>query len=157
MIPEEWHQRLIEFAQQVETVRAALPHPPQWAAALQEAVAGMETSLEELSLAEEERQQHQMALAEAQQATTALAQWYQALFDLAPDGYLVTDTHGIVQELNQAAASLLAIRQDYAVGKPMVLFVVPEERRAFRTWLTALSAPPRRQACTVRLQPREGR
>jgi two-component system sensor kinase FixL len=95
-------------------------------------------------------------LAEAQQATAALAQRYQALFDLAPEGYLVTDAHGQMQELNQAAATLLAIRQDYAVGKPVVLFVVPEERQAFRTQLDALRAVPRRQHWTVRLQPREG-
>jgi PAS domain-containing protein len=133
MTTEEWHHQIEAFEQQVETLRFAVLHPTQWPVVLRDAMEAMQTSLEELHVAGEERQQHLIAIAEAQQATAAMSQRYQALFDLAPGGYLVTDESGRIQELNQAAAALLVIRQKYAVGKPLVLFVVPEERRAFRT------------------------
>jgi PAS domain S-box-containing protein len=140
------HDVIASLQQQMETVRAAL----------QDTIEGFQTALEELHVADEERQQHLVAMAEAQQATALMAQRYQALFDVAPDGYLVTDAHGKIQELNQAAVALLAIRQDYAVDKPIALFVVPEEQRAFRTQLATLCAAQHRQDWTVRLQPREG-
>jgi PAS domain S-box-containing protein len=143
------------FQHQVETMRTALSDPTQQAA-LQEAVEALQTALAELSVADEERQQHLVTMAQEPQATATLAHRYQVLFDLAPDGYLVTDGHGVIQELNRAAAALLALRPAYAVGKPLTDFVVPEERREFRTQLAARRAAPRRQDWTVRLQPREG-
>jgi PAS domain S-box-containing protein len=79
------------------------------------------------------------------------------LFDLAPDGYLVTDESGVIQEINPAAAALLAMRQEHAVGKPLALLVVPEERGAFRTQLVELRATLRRRDWPVRLEPRKGR
>jgi PAS domain-containing protein len=36
---------------------------------------------------------------------------YQALFELAPDGYLVTNAAGVIHTANQAAARLLGMPQ----------------------------------------------
>jgi PAS domain S-box-containing protein len=151
---DEWHQAIATFQQQVETAHTALA--ALGAEAPQTVCEVLDTALEELHVAHEERQQHLLAMAEAQQATAAMAQRYQALFDLAPDGSLVTDESGVMQEINRAAAALLAVRQEYAVGKPLALFMVPEERRAFRTQLAARRAASHRQDWTVRLQPLEG-
>ena len=156
MMTEEWHHQIDAFQQQVETLRSALLHPTQWSAALKDAVEAMQTSLEELQVAGEERQQQLVAIAEAQQAIVTMSQRYQALFDLAPDVYLVTDERGVIQELNQAAAALLARRQENAVGKPLVLFVAPEKRMAFRTQLVELRAMLSRRDWTMRLEPRNG-
>jgi hypothetical protein len=94
MTTDEWHHQIDTFQQQVETLHSAIPHPTQWSVALKDAVEAMQTSLAELQVAGEERQQQLMAIAEAQQATATISQRYQALFDLAPDGYLVTDESG---------------------------------------------------------------
>jgi PAS domain S-box-containing protein len=157
MTTEEWHHQIEAFQQQVETLRSAISYPTRWSTALKDAVEAMQISLEELQVAGEERQQQLVAIAEAQQATALVSQRYQALFDLAPDGYLVTDESGVIQEINRAAAALLAMRQEHAVGKPLVLFVVPEERGAFRTQLVELRATLRRRDWPVRLEPRKGR
>ncbi|CAA9401470.1 hypothetical protein AVDCRST_MAG94-5938, partial [uncultured Leptolyngbya sp.] len=47
-------------------------------------------------------------------------QRYQELFEFAPDGYLVTDAQGKIQEANLAAARLLNIEQRFLVGKPLL-------------------------------------
>lgn len=112
--------------------------------------------MEELRVAHEELRQQQVAVAVAQQAREAASQRYQALFDFAPDGYLVTDCLGIIQEANRAAVALLAMPQAWLVGTPFVLFVPPEERPAFRTQLVALARVPRLQDWEVRLQPQGG-
>ena len=112
--------------------------------------------MEELHAVEEELHQQHETTAVAQQATEAVHQRYQALFDFAPDGYLVTDSQGIIQEANRAVAALLAVRQEYLVGKPFTLFVAPEERSVFRTQLAALDKVQRLQDWRVHLQPREG-
>ena len=46
---------------------------------------------------------------------TATRHWH-ALFDLAPDGYLVTDPNGVIMEANQAAAVLLEMSPAGAGG-----------------------------------------
>jgi len=61
----------------------------------------------------------------AREALETERQRYRDLFEFAPDGYLVTDADGTIQEANQAAALLLGVRQDFLGGKPLVVFVVP--------------------------------
>lgn len=64
---------------------------------------------------------------------------YQELFDFAPDGYLVTDSRGLIQEANHAAALLLRARKDFLVGKPLPFFVAAGWRSAFYARLGRLS------------------
>ena len=56
---------------------------------------------------------------------------YQNLFQIAPDGYLVTDASGKILEANQFVVDLLAIRCDFIVGKPFIVFVAPAQRELF--------------------------
>ncbi len=69
-------------------------------------------------------------------AAEAERQYYKELFDLAPDGYLVTDVQGVIQEANRAAATLLNVSQQFLVGKPLVIFVAEQQRRLFHSKLT---------------------
>ncbi|MFB2968179.1 ATP-binding protein [Aerosakkonema sp. BLCC-F183] len=70
------------------------------------------------------------------QAAQAKGQHYKDLFDLAPDGYLVTDSQGVIQEANRAAATLLNVSQEFLAGKPLVIFVAEQQRRLFHAKLT---------------------
>ncbi len=61
--------------------------------------------------------------------------YYESLFELAPDGYLVTDAQGVISRANRAAAVLLNIPEGYLVGKPLLVFVPTDSRLAFLTYL----------------------
>src|SRR5215813_8870091 len=113
MPTDDWRQQFETLYQQVETMRSAAAHPTHEPAILQEALEVLQTSMEELHVVAEELQQQHEVTAVAQQATAAMHQRYQALFDFAPDGYLVTDSQGIIQEANRTAAVLFAIGQGY--------------------------------------------
>ncbi|MBV9122505.1 MAG: PAS domain S-box protein [Planctomycetes bacterium] len=63
---------------------------------------------------------------------------YQELFDFAPDGYLVTDLQGLIQEANHEAAAMLGTRKQFLVGKPLLFFVLSPERRTFTANLSQL-------------------
>lgn len=63
---------------------------------------------------------------------------YQELFDFAPDGYLVTDTEGIILEANKAVTELFNVSRPSIIGKPLAIFVSEEERLSFRTRLTEI-------------------
>ncbi len=65
---------------------------------------------------------------------------YQELFDFAPDGYLVTDTDGIILEANIAAANLFKVSRSFLIGNPLTIFICSEERLSFRTRLAEIKA-----------------
>jgi PAS domain-containing protein len=110
------HQQVLEVYRQ--TSLAPARHPDLLDAALSH----LDTVLEELRLAYEELQQQNQALAGTRQQLESERQRYQELFNLAPDGYLVTNATGIIQEANVALAMMLGVSQEYLVGKPLLLF-----------------------------------
>lgn len=106
---------------------------------LGEAIAELGTTLEKLQVTTEELSQQNAELLATRQDLDAERQRYQALFELAPDAYLVTDAKGIIQEANCAAKTLLNLRRDLLVGKPLVVFAPPAQRPFFRTQLEQLA------------------
>jgi len=66
------------------------------------------------------------------------ARRYRALFDLAPDAYVVTDPAGTIVEANVAARSLLARPLPEVAGRPLVELVVTADRRPFLARLAKL-------------------
>ncbi len=117
----------------------------------------LQTTLEELRVTEEElRTQNEELLATRHELELQRAR-YQALFELAPDAYLVTTPDGKILEANQAAAELLAVRPRYLPGKPVLVFVPEEDRRDFRDRLNCLSGEGPRVLWEARLQPRSGK
>jgi two-component system invasion response regulator UvrY len=130
--------------------------PVQAAEVLPEVLEDLQTALEELHVAEEEQHQQNEALAAARLTAEAERQRYQELFDFAPDGYLVTDPDGIIQEANRAAAGLLGVPQAGLLDQPLADFIAQEERRAFITSLPQLRQFACRQDWEIRLQPWAG-
>src|SRR5262245_2768552 len=89
-------------------------------------------ALEELSVAYEELLQQHDELLTTQRARDAERWRYQELFESAPDGYLVTDAHGIIREANHAAATLLHVPQSFLLDKPLSIFVAQADRKTLR-------------------------
>ena len=106
----------------------ALPIQP---ALLDDALRELYLVLEELQATDLELQQQNQSLLEAQQQLDLERQRYRTLFELAPDGYLVTDRQGKIFHANQAAATLLAVPQANLVDKPLIVFVDPADRPQF--------------------------
>lgn len=116
----------------------------------------LSTVLEELAVVLEELQQHHEELYATRQALEAQRQRYQELFDFAPDGYLVTNVQGVIQEANQAASQLFRVRQAFLVGKPLIVFVAKPDRRAFHTYLSHLQVEAQHRNWDLHLKPRKG-
>lgn len=105
--------------------------PEQQKELLRESLEEFSFSLEELQVLVEELHVQKEELANSRIELEAERQRYKELFELVPDGYLVTTLEGAIIEANQTAAQLLNVPQKYLVGKPLVVFVAPEERRKF--------------------------
>jgi PAS domain S-box-containing protein len=116
----------------------------------------LQITLEELQVADAELRQQNEELVIARQLAEVERQRYHALFDFAPDAYLVTDAAALIQEANQAAAALLGVAKHRLRGKPLILFIEPAEQRAFCDHLTSLSRRGEARTWEVRLQPRRG-
>jgi PAS domain S-box-containing protein len=115
---------------------------------------GWQHTLEELHLASEELSTQSEELIESRVALAAERQRYRDLFDLAPDGYLVTDREELVLEANQAASTMLEVPQPSLHGKPMVLYVDRTERPAFFALLEGLARGAPRRTWQTRLRAR---
>jgi PAS domain S-box-containing protein len=107
-------------------------------------------------LAMEELRQQNEELIQTQHLLEAEREHYQDLFELAPDGYLVTNADGIIQEANAAAAKLLNVSKQFLVGKGMINFISLEERQHFRSELNQLSQSDTTKELVIRLQQRHG-
>ena len=65
---------------------------------------------------------------------------YAELFRSAPDAYVVTDTYGMIGEVNLAAQELLRFTPSNLLKRPLELFVATEHRNVFRANLNATLA-----------------
>jgi PAS domain S-box-containing protein len=101
----------------------------------------LQVALEELSVAEEEMQYQNLLLETERQR-------YLDLFNFAPDGYIVTDTKGKIEEANQSIALLFGLRQKDLIGKYLKNFIPREEYRNFYLHLIKLSDLPQLQTQT---------
>lgn len=68
---------------------------------------------------------------------------YQDLFEMAPDGYVVTDAAGIIRKANRAAEGLLNVPRLAMEGRPLAMFVAAADRRILRSHITALAGGSR--------------
>ncbi|MEH1918443.1 sensor domain-containing protein [Nostoc sp.] len=107
----------------------------------------LNTAMEELLTASEELKVTRAAVEKERQR-------YQDLFEFAPDGYLVTDINGTIQEANHVAATLLGVQQKYLVGKPLILFIAQQDRQYFSSQINNLQEILNWE---IHVQPRRGK
>jgi PAS domain S-box-containing protein len=87
---------------------------------------------EELAAADEELRAQLDELSTESARTQVERARYRELFDLAPDGYFVTDRAAVVEDANAAASKLLAVDPRIVQGKPLAAFVDAADARMFR-------------------------
>ncbi|CAB5080384.1 hypothetical protein D3OALGA1CA_166 [Olavius algarvensis associated proteobacterium Delta 3] len=109
--------------------RRAEELPAKGEAAPTETLEALLTFLEELRVDKEELRQQNKELIASRDALDEKYRRYRELFNVAPDGYLVTDPNGVIQEANPDAATLLEVSRDRLAGQPVVLFVAAEDRK----------------------------
>jgi PAS domain S-box-containing protein len=144
------HQRLAELQQR------ALRKDSQLAEILPDFLQELQTTLDELQVAEEDLSLQNEQLVASNEAAARDRQRYQDLFDLAPDGCVVTDRVGVIQEANRAAGSMLGVAPDLLAGKPLVVFVAQGDRQAYQELLSRLRTEKEIRKPEMRLRPREG-
>ncbi|MHB9130053.1 MAG: PAS domain-containing sensor histidine kinase [Armatimonadota bacterium] len=105
---------------------------------LREVLAELSINLEELYVAGEELREKNDALLTAREEAERERRRYQDLFEFAPDGYLVTDTAGIICEGNHAASRLLGLKQAYLPSKLLAMYIHEADRSTFRSLLNLL-------------------
>ena len=111
-----------------ERVMSAMGDPPS--PLVGEMLEELSAAVEELEVSTEEIHGQNEALVEAKKQLDVESARYRELFDLAPDGYLVTDTVGVILESNRAASGLLGTPGHFLNQKPVVVFVDAADRRA---------------------------
>jgi diguanylate cyclase (GGDEF)-like protein/PAS domain S-box-containing protein len=93
----------------------------------------------------------------AANATVEVAQQrYAQLFEMTPDGYLVTGVDGVIREANRVAARMLTSTQAALVGKRLSRFLRPEERAELDAQRARLESPGMQVSWESRLRGRAG-
>jgi PAS domain S-box-containing protein len=139
-------QELLEWADEARERGSMPPH----------LVEEISTAMEELHIAAEVMHEQSEHLARSQNELDQERRYYQELFDLAPDGYLVTDANGLIRRANEAAAELFHTRVKFLDGKPMTALICPEEYAHFRLWLNNVAKRGGRDHWEGRLTNRSG-
>jgi PAS domain S-box-containing protein len=100
-------------------------------------LAELQIQLSGLEVVHEELEQQNDEILSLREALENQRHRYIDLFERAPFGYLVTDSMGVIEEINQAAALLLGGPPELFQGKPLSVYVGGESRADFRSLLTA--------------------
>lgn len=142
-------QRVQELARSLHDRAGPSPSP-----LVQEAISELETTVEELSVAILELQEQHDELIQARQLLENERRYWQELFDLAPEAYLLTDVNGMITAANRAAGALFGMPAPDLVGRPLPVYVPPEERTGFRTGLRHVVEQGGRREWSFGIMPR---
>jgi PAS domain S-box-containing protein len=125
---------------------------------VQEANARLKQSLSSLRSVEEQLRRQNDELLAAHRAVEKERGRYQALYDFAPDGYLVTGLEGAILEANTAAAAILQTPKELLPGQSLSEFVVKADRAEFRERLRKLhiGSIEKMEDWQICIRPREG-
>src|SRR5438270_6831012 len=113
--------------------------------------------IEELRVADEELRAQNEELIASRQAVDQERVKYRALFDFAPDAYLVTDMYGTISEANLAAGRLLGVEAKFLAGKPLPTFFDEGGRREYRQQLDRICDFDRLDDWEIALRPRNNK
>jgi len=95
-------------------------------------------SLEQLHVAEEELRVQNEELVHARAAGDLNLRHFRMLFELAPVALIVSDSYGMVIEVNRATEELTGRERGRLLRKPLVGVIAADQRRAFRDGFSRL-------------------
>jgi two-component system NtrC family sensor kinase len=148
------NQQLQLARERLEDLSKRAAASPEHQALLEEALAELSISIEELHVSAEELRQQNDELTATRNAVEIERQHYRELFEFAPDGYVVTDLAGTIQEANRIAASLLGIQQNFLIRKPLISYIAQQDHRHFSEILSRLKNEPNSHIFEMTVQPR---
>jgi PAS domain S-box-containing protein len=151
---DQFVQRTHRMYRRLADLYDSINNMPVMPDTLPQALVELGSASEIIDLATQELHQQNEELIQTRNLLETERQRYQDLFEFAPDGYVVTDGTGIIQEANCAAAKLFNYLQQYLVGKPIINFVTLEDRQAFRGFLIQLSESNKVKELVIRMQKR---
>ena len=122
---------------------------------LTDAIAELNSAIAELQQGEQHLRAEVEDLRRSQMTAETARRRYHSLFEFAPDGYLVTDLDGAIQEANWAAGILLNTSEEALVGKTLAQFVVPAECSSFEAKVSGLDRVSGVREWETRLQARD--
>ena len=146
---EQTQQKLAELIEQAGS-------PPSSTVLLTEALESLSTALEEIHVLSENLATHHVRLEASESALLIERQQYFELFNLAPEGYIVTDKWGLIKQINLTAATLLNRHQQLYVGKPLVVLIAQPSRQYFYALLNDLQQGIALQSVDLCLQDDRG-
>jgi PAS domain S-box-containing protein len=155
----EFEQKIERMRQRILLLRRELPDDragkPNHAAnpALQE----LQAALDELCNADDElKHQHEQLLAAQHQLDSERLR-YRDLFEFAPDGYIISNSDGVITRANQCAGSLLKVRSDLLQDKPLECFIAPQSRAALKSLMHRASLASKVEVAEMEFAPRDGK
>lgn len=114
-------------------------------------------ALEEIGVAEEELRAQHEALLEAHRQLEIERHRYQALFDAAPDAFIVTDHSGTIVQVNAAASQILGAPTEVLRNQPLITFIESDGRRGFRSHFGSLIVEGRMDKWSMEIKVPDGR
>ncbi len=99
---------------------------------LADALGEVSTLLDEVQATTEEIYEQQDLLIEIQQDLALERYRYRELFEHSPDGYLITDRAGKIEEVNPMAQLMLNRDRAQLIDKPLAVYVALDRRKEFR-------------------------
>ncbi|MEY4583154.1 MAG: hypothetical protein RL701_7857 [Pseudomonadota bacterium] len=109
---------------------------------------------QELATAEEELHQQADDLVVTQRTLEVERRCYRELFEGAPDPHIVTDTQGVVLDVNHRACDFLQAEPALLLGRRIARFVAQEDRKLLRTMLRAVCQAPDATRFELNMLPR---
>jgi signal transduction histidine kinase len=138
-------RQITDLQQRIDALqhRASKASTPEMTDALAELGVSLEelrVAQEELRVAQDEPTHNSELIAAAEAAAMRDRRRYLDLFELAPDGYLVTTRTGLIIEANQAAARLLNRPAEWLARKPIFVYLNPAAAPTWRVRLLKLTS-----------------
>lgn len=113
----------------------------------------IEALIHELRVHQIELELQNEALREAQQAQAEAEKHYFDLFQLAPIGYLIINSSGIIQDLNLTASEMLGTERENLVGRPLSVYFELQDRSRFFNFLNSIFRQPTNQDISLKMLP----
>src|SRR5437867_4879348 len=156
-MPQELRRKIDEIRERADALREHYAgSPEEREVVFSRAFEELSVALEELNVTAEELRLQSDELSATRVAVESERRRYRDLFELAPDGYIVTSASGHIEEVNQAAARMLGVQQNHLVRLPLLLFVREPERGSFRIRLANLASHDDAEPWDCTLKPRRG-